>query len=375
LPLTLLAAFCFLCAMASALLFLRNISLYAAPPAPSRIESVSVLIPARNEERSIAACVNAALASKTVDLEVIVFDDHSIDRTAAIVEQIACRDRRVRLAASPALPAGWCGKQFSCSELGKLADRPVLCFLDADVRLQPDGLARMAAGLRQTKSALLSGFPRQITITPLEQMLLPLMHFLLLGFLPLDRMRRSVNPAFGAGCGQIFIADREAYLKAGGHEAIRESRHDGLTLPRAFRRAGFQTDLCDATSVASCRMYQNAREVIGGLLKNATEGLAAPKRIMPFSILLLAGQVLPLPLLAWSFFGVASVASTILLIFALLASYLPRIIAVFRYQQPLCGALLHPIAIALLLGIQWWALCRRWLRLPANWKGRTYSIP
>lgn len=337
------------------------------------VERVSVLIPARNEEQSIGACVEAALASKGVDFEVIVLDDHSDDATAAIVKRLEKTDSRVRLVSAPPLPPGWCGKQFACSVLAQLASEPILCFLDADVQVRPDGLARMVAGLRRSKAQLLSGFPRQITVTALEQLLLPLMHFLLLGFLPLDRMRRSLEPSLGAGCGQIFVAERDAYWKAGGHAAICESRHDGLALPRAFRRAGFRTDLWDATEIASCRMYRNAREVVAGLLKNATEGLAAPPCIIPFTVLLFFGQVLSLPLSLYLCLVDAPVVLRVMAAGAVLSAYLPRVAAVFRFRQPLGWALLHPLGIALLLGIQWLAFFRAMLRVPATWKGRSYS--
>lgn len=371
--LAVLAWICLLLAIVPALLFLRNLQLYNPPPLASQIESVSVLIPARNEERSIAASVRAALQSEHVDLELVVLDDHSEDRTAAIVEEIARSDHRVRLTAAPPLPSGWCGKQFACSLLASLAARPVLCFLDADVQLQPDGLARVVAQLKRSEVGLISGFPRQITRTPLEQLLLPLMHFLLLGFLPLDQMRKSTEPSLGAGCGQLLVADRDAYLKAGGHEAIRESRHDGIALPRAFRRAGLKTDLCDITGNASCRMYHSAREVVFGLLKNATEGLAAPQRIVPFSILLFFGQVFPLLLFTYLWIEGGSHRLLIVAGVALIASYLPRIVAALRFKQPFFAALLHPAAILVLLGIQWIALLRELLRMPATWKGRRYS--
>jgi len=200
------------------------------------------------------------------------------------------------------------------------------------------------------------------------------MHFLLLGFLPLDRMRDSLKPAFGAGCGQLFLANREAYRRAAGHAAIRASRHDGLMLPRAFRRAGFKTDLCDATGVASCRMYHSAGEVVTGLLKNATEGLGAPKNILPFSILLTLGQIAPVILLFYIGYHRVSTALLIAIFAATAASYLPRLIAAFRFRQPLLAALLHPLAILILLSIQWVALFQRLLNIPVSWKGRTYSI-
>lgn len=366
---------CFVSAAVPTLLFLRNLRLYRTPGRSKTVESVSVLIPARNEERTIGECVRSALESEGAELEVVVLDDHSDDRTAAIVEGIARKDERVRLVAAPPLPVGWCGKQFACAVLAKHAREPLLCFIDADVRLERDGLARIVAGLRESKAALLSGFPRQITVTPLEQLLLPLMHFLLLGFLPLARMRQSLNPSFGAGCGQLFVADRGAYDRAGGHESIRDSLHDGLSLPKSFRRSGFRTDLCDATDIASCRMYRGAREVVSGLLKNATEGLAHPKRIVPFSLLLVIGQVLPMLLVAYVWTRHQAVWLRLIAAAAVAFDYLPRLLATRRFRQPALAVLLHPVAITALLVLQWIALVRWALDIPATWRGRSYSTP
>ena len=368
-----LAWFVLILAAIPALLFLWNLLLYRLPPMPASLSPVSILIPARNEEASIEACVQAALASEQLDLEVIVLDDHSADHTARIVKRMARADKRLHLATAPPLPAGWCGKQFACFTLAQFANKRTFCFIDADVRLEPLGVASMIAALHHRKAGLISGFPRQVTVTPLEQLLLPLMHFLLLGFLPVIGMRKHIAPAFGAGCGQIFVADRKAYMKSGGHSAIRNSRHDGVTLPRAFRRAGIMTDLCDATPVASCRMYQNAHEVFFGLLKNATEGLASPGRIVPFSLVLLTGQVLPLLLCIFAWWGTHSTELRLIASFALAASYLPRVIAALRFRQPFVASLFHPLAILLLLGIQWYALVRSLFHVPATWKGRSYS--
>jgi len=82
-------------------------------------------------------------------------------------------------------------------------------------------------------------------------------------------------------------------MTSGGHAAIRTSLHDGITLPRAFRRAGFMTDLVEATDIAACRMYRSWPEVWSRLAKNAGEGLAAPATLVPATLLLLGGQVLP----------------------------------------------------------------------------------
>ena len=101
-----------------AVMFHRNVRLYRRPDRPdpspcAAIPSMSVLIPARNEAQSIRAAVESVLASRQVDLEVIVLDDHSEDDTAAVVREIAARDSRLRLETAPPLPSGWCGKQHA----------------------------------------------------------------------------------------------------------------------------------------------------------------------------------------------------------------------------------------------------------------------
>jgi hypothetical protein len=333
---------------------------------------VSVLIPARNEEHSIGALLHSVLASEAIDFEVIVLDDASQDHTAHRVHEISSDYPQVRLEKAPSLPPGWCGKQHACAVLAGLARHPVLVFMDADVRLTPDGLARSVAFLEKSGAALVSGFPFEQTGTWLERLLIPLIHFILLGFLPIRWMRSHLQPSFGAGCGQLILMRREAYEQVGGHGACRNSLHEGVQLPRIFRRAGYATDLFDATRIACCRMYRGASEVWSGLSKNATEGLGAPQTIVPMTLLLLLGQVLPPLLVAVGLAGWISTAALWSAGVATGLAYLPRLIAVRRFQQPLDGALLHPVGILVLLIIQWQALLRLLRGQPASWKGRDY---
>jgi hypothetical protein len=367
-----LAWVAFACAAIPALLYLWNSLLFREPPAvgDEPLPPVSVLIPARNEERGIAACVDSVLASRHVELEVIVLDDHSTDRTAEIVREMAAKDARLRIEPAPPLPDGWTGKQHACFALAKLARHDVLSFLDADVRLEPDGLARMVRFLRSSGAGLVSGFPRQETGTPLEKLLIPLIHWLLLSFLPLWAMRRFRWSAFGAGCGQWFVTTRAAYEAAGGHAAVKSSLHDGLTLPRAYRRAGFMTDVCDAQDLAACRMYCSSREVWFGLAKNAREGMAATGQVGFWTVVLGLGQVLSLPLSLvalwmrnWPAAGVFFAAGlTVLFTRSLLARRTGR--------AWLLDALTHPVAVLLLLSLQWYALSRAIAGRPVGWKGR-----
>jgi hypothetical protein len=129
--------------------------------------------------------------------------------------------------------------------------------------------------------------------------------------------------------------------------------------------------------VATCRMYRTAGEVWRGLAKNATEGMAAPGTIVPWTVLLIGGQVLPVVLLlgvvlsgargpgaAWT---IATAAVGVA------ASYAVRLVAARRFGQSLGGALLHPLGVVVLLAVQWYALIRRLTGRAPSWRGRSYA--
>ncbi len=370
------ALFLLVIAALPAVVFIRNLPQFRGVPAANSsaatvLSGISVLIPARNEETGIEESLNCLLTSPFRPLEILVLDDASTDRTAEIVARLAEQDKRVRLLQSAELPHGWNGKQHACWQLAQAAEHDWLLFLDADVHMSTDALPRIAQQLATTPCDLLSGFPHQVTGTLSEKLLIPLMHVVLLGFLPLDQMRASRKPEFGAGCGQLFIAQRTAYFACGGHRAIQGSRHDGLKLPRAFRSANLVTNLFDATDIASCRMYTSLQQVVRGLLKNATEGIAQPRLIGIFSVFLLGGQTLPILSFGHALYWGWSTTAIVILFVATLLSYLPRTLAALQFRQSWIGVLLNPIAVAAFLVLQWWAMIRAMLgRQPIAWRGR-----
>ena len=369
---------CLILALVPAVLFGTNLAAYRRLPEAAHDaepEPISVLIPARNEEEVLGPALESVLASYGCPFEVIVLDDRSEDRTAEVASRIAAGDDRVRVVEGEEPPPDWCGKQHACWRLAQEARCELFLFLDADVRLAPDALVRISRFMSESGVDLASGVPRQVTVGLMERMLIPLIHFILLGFLPISSMRRTSLPSLSAGCGQLFVARRSSYFRAGGHAAIRASRHDGIKLPRVFRSRGFRNDLFDPTDLASCRMYRSPGEVWRGLAKNADEALAAPGLIAPMSTMLLGGQVLPfLFVLAaasswprpWT--GPELAASAV----ALGLAWSSRWAAVVRFRQSAVGALLHPIGVALLVAVQWWAFVGNLLGRPRRWKGRTY---
>lgn len=338
---------------------------------------VSVLIPARDEAAGIEAAVRAALAAgEGMQLEVVVLDDHSADGTAGIVQRLASEDTRVRLEMAPELPSGWNGKQHACWVLAQRAKYSALLWVDADVRLTPGSVARMERYLRESdlsgdgecaRAKLISGVPRQVTGSWLEVLIVPQILWVLLGYLPMVRMRKSAMPGFGAGCGQLFVADREAYFACGGHEAIGSSMHDGVDLPRLFRRHGYMTDLFDATDAATCRMYTNTSETWRGFTKNATEGMGSRKAIGVWTVLLLGGQVAPwvwliasaatgeVGWMAWAAAGCAAFSS---------------VAVALAFKQGALAAVARPMGIVVLIAVQWAAQVQSLRGVRPTWRGR-----
>ncbi|MEM9186890.1 MAG: glycosyltransferase family 2 protein [Planctomycetota bacterium] len=376
---TALAAVSLLFAAIPAYFYFRNVGVFrtlapALGPNAGGEAAISVLIPARDEAENIADCIASALSGGDEHAEVVVLDDHSTDGTGAIVAGTAERDPRVRLITGATLPTGWNGKQHACWQLAGEARNERLLFLDADVRLEPGALRRivqrMGGGGEGARVDLLSGFPRQLTGSLVEQMLIPLIHFVLLGFLSLRHLRRAQLPEFAAGCGQLFVTTRSAYLASGGHAAIRASRHDGLKLPRVYLENGLSVDVFDATDLASVRMYRGAGATWRGLSKNADEGIACPRLIVPVTALLACGQVAPMGLFVACLTAPSPAAAEALSGAALLLSYLPRLDAVRRFREPFFAALLHPASVLLFLAIQWWSLVASLTGRQVAWKGR-----
>ncbi len=359
----------------SALLIVTNLFLFRRlPDLPGNYgPAISVLIPARDEAANIAAVVHSVLASEDADFEVLVMDDGSQDATAEIVTKIAEKNRRVKLLHAPKLETGWVGKPHCCYQLSRHARFPVLLFIDADVRLRKDALRRVSASMKNNKYKLLSGFPKQVTVSFAEKLIIPLIHFLLLGYLPILAMRKSGWAAFAAGCGQFIAVDRKAYQAVGGHRMIPESMHDGLTLPHVFRRKNYVTDIFDAGDIAECRMYDSLNSVWLGFKKNATEGMAKVLALPVWTILLAGGHLAAFIALPWLLIKGTDHSEILLcLAIACALSIFQRGLLVLRFSQSWLGALMHPLGVAFVLMIQWSALFGKALGKPSGWRGRSY---
>lgn len=323
---------------------------------------VSVLVPARDEENNIAACLEAALRSTGVAVEVVVMDDGSRDGTARVVEAIAARDGRVRLERCLALPPGWTGKVHACARLAEAARGTHLLFIDADVRLAPGTAASMAGHAAATDCAMVTGVPRQEIGTLGEGLTVPAINLMMMGYLPGGGRAFTAHPALAAACGQLILVDAPAYRAVGGHGAVRGVLHDGLALARRMRALGHRTEVVNGAPLATCRMYRSLGEAWNGFLKNAREGMATPVGLPVWTALLFGGHIAPWLLLPAPAAGAA-----------LLIGYAVRAAVTWRGREPSWTVPLHPATVAVALAIQWTALLRSATGRKAGWKGRSYA--
>jgi chlorobactene glucosyltransferase len=235
---------------------------------PAGGRSVSVIIPARNEARSIETVVDSVLASAYPRLEVLVVDDRSTDETAALVERRCALDPRLRLVRGRELPHGWYGKPWACWQGYQAAGGEVLVFTDADTRHEPELLGRAVGALERTGAGLVTVAPRQRCVTFWERLVMPQVWLLLgLRFHP-DTVNHAKHARDVIANGQFVMIPREAYLAAGTHEAVRAEVAEDLALAQQTWKAGRTVHFTFAEDYMETRMYTGLRDLVEGWSKN-----------------------------------------------------------------------------------------------------------
>ena len=148
----------------------------ATPPSLEQAERVSVILPARNEALNIGACAGSLLAQDYPNCELLVLDDHSEDATAEILRGLGVSEsgEQARLLRGEALPPGWCGKNWACDQLSRSARGKFLFFTDADTTHAPGTVSAAVAYALRTRAGLVSAWPRLVTVTWSEKLIIPM---------------------------------------------------------------------------------------------------------------------------------------------------------------------------------------------------------
>lgn len=335
-------------------------------------ESVSILIPARNEERNIAEAVKAALRadSEGVVAEVLVYDDHSEDRTAEVVVDLAQRDRRIRLLPPVPLPPGWCGKPFACVQLAEYASSTWMLFLDADARLERGAPARLVAEACRRGVTLLSAWPALDMRGWSEQIFMPLLNFVVFTLFPAPlSLRRMTMPALGLAHGACLLVRREEYLRTGGHAMVRAELFEDTALARAWRKRGLRSLCLDGRCVVRVRMYDSLGAMWQGFRK-----ILYPAFRRELSFWAFCGLQAGVYLVPWVVTAVAIGHDTVqpTAWAVLVTGVLTRLILAARFCHPWWSVALHPLAVGgmLVAAVSAWMQCH--FGAGVEWRGRRY---
>lgn len=331
--------------------------------------SVSILIPARNEERNIVPCIESALAGSAAVTEVAVYDDHSTDATAARVLELAAGDRRVLLLPPQPIPAGWYGKPFACSQLAARAAGHWLLFIDADTRLKPGAADRIAAEAERRDASFLSCWPGLDLGGFWEAIFMPMLNFVVFTLFPAPLSFKMNMPSLGLAHGACIIARKADYDRIGGHALVKNEVFEDTLLARAWRAAGLRSLCLDGQEVIRVRMYASLPEIWRGFKKIAYPAFRREFTFWSFLAFHAAAFVSPFVVAAADAAG-GSVSS--LAWGAAIATLAIRAIQARRFNYPLWSVLFHPIAECALIALSlasWWR-CR--IGGGVEWKGRTY---
>jgi cellulose synthase/poly-beta-1,6-N-acetylglucosamine synthase-like glycosyltransferase len=231
---------------------------------------VSILIPARNEEKNIGHILNDILYQNYSLIEVIVFDDNSSDTTSDIVNGFAAMDKRIRLVKSVNLPDGWLGKNHACHSLSEEARGDYFLFLDADVRIKDNLVYNAISYAEHYRLSLISIFPKQIIFTPGEKMTVPNMNYILLSLLPLILVRKSGMPSLSAANGQFMFFRSDIYKSLRPHEVMKNNRVEDIEIARYYKKKKQNIACLTGDDSIKCRMYDGFKEAVNGFSKNVT---------------------------------------------------------------------------------------------------------
>jgi chlorobactene glucosyltransferase len=229
---------------------------------------VSVLIPARNEEKNIERCLNSLRSQLYRNYEILVINDNSTDNTEKILNRIAAEDSRVRVFNGRPLPDDWYGKPFALHQISGHAKGEILIFTDSDTIHTPASISWAVTNMRNLKADMISGYIGQVFGTFGEVITVPLMFFLTGFVIPLFLNRFTRLSWFSAAIGQFIAVRHEVFSAIGGCEAFRKKTSEDIYMARYVKRKGYKTRFLNINEYVKCRMYKGYRCAVEGIGKN-----------------------------------------------------------------------------------------------------------
>ncbi len=330
---------------------------------------VSILVPARNEEKNLPGLFQAISRLRYSNVELIVLNDHSEDGTEDLLKELCGENDRFQYINGKELPEGWLGKNWACHQLAEVAEGDYFLFLDADVAfLNPHLIDVLLSSREALDTQLISVFPDQLMLNLGERLVVPIMHYLLLSMLPLWWIYRLRFPSMAAANGQLMFFEGESYRTQQWHQQMRNSIVEDIAIMQAVKQQGLKGMTFTGGGFISTRMYQSYREGLSGFSKNLLAGFGN-------SIVGLLGYLsltvfLPLSGLSQIAFTSLEMRSMALVVAWCVGVIALRIgISILARQAIWRNILLHPFQIITLLVISGLSMFKT-ITGTLEWKGR-----
>lgn len=336
---------------------------------PTVWPKLSVIITAKDEEAKIETSVNRLTESTYQNLEIIVVNDRSVDKTGEILERLSQKFPQLKVIHLTDLPKGWLGKCHACWKGASEATGEWLLFMDGDVHLAPDAIERAISYAESKQLDHLTSIPELLTDHPFEEGFISVF-FQLLWLNVKPHGKSSPKSKWGAGIGAFNLVKKSAYTEVGGHASIKLEIADDVMLGTILRRRGFKQDIVSGRKLITVRWRNGLRDTIKGLEKNLFSGFSysIPKGIF-YTICFVFVQLCPI------FFAILRFPfSDILLI-----TYFVSLAAIYTAQSWTTGFpkwifILHPISISLMIYAGWKSMFVTLKQGGVRWRDTFYPL-
>jgi glycosyltransferase involved in cell wall biosynthesis len=344
-----------------------NSSSLPAPLPEPVVPSISAIVPARNEEAVIAACVES-LAQQPEIAEILVVNDQSTDKTAEIVRGLMTKVPRLRLLETQGVPTGWVGKNNAVSLGAKEASSHWLLFTDADAELLPGAAARALQIAQEKSAALVSFSPEQITQSWYEKALIPFVYSRLAKHFSYDAVNNPASPAAAAN-GQFLMIQRDAYNSIGGHASVAGNVLEDVAFAKRAKAAGFRLWFGSGQGIVRARMYRSFGTMWQGWKKNLYLLVGGT----PGAVLRELESTIPWIPIALILLGFKIPVATFLGVCFLLLRQFTYGLEIARNQYPFKFIIYYVPAVILYAGVLW-ASYRGHAKGKVEWKGREVPV-
>ena len=339
------------------------------------LPSLSIVVPARDEERQIEECVRSLLAQRYPHLEVVVVDDRSSDATRAILTRLAREDDRLHIVTGEPLPRGWVGKPWALHQGARRASGDWLLFTDADTVHEPRAAASAMRYARDRELGALSLLSTQELGSLAERAVLPsILWAIACGAGPLVDVNDASKSGSALFNGQYILMRRDAYAAIGGHASVKGEIAEDFELAHLLKTDGrYRTMLVGANDLVRTRMYRNLREIWNGFGKNLALGARGNPLVLAAGMGFIA-FVAPVPqLLLLRAFRRRRYREAAWMGGATVATMLAAEVGMRRSRFPRGSGAWLPAGLTIMLGILLDSAYRHAGGRGVRWRGRRYG--